>query len=448
MKTPVPPPNLDRLLSEQTPESIGRVLSAMVDHATPPVDAEYLSWDKMRHLEPPPDVTHEQWWLAVKLARRSVARQISGLVDVDGQAFSYALPDQLLQGIDEVNSNARGNIAISEQVTNPSTRDRYLVSSLIEEAITSSQLEGASTTRRVAKEMIRTGREPVTKDERMILNNYAAMRYVADLAQSEVDLTPGHITTIHRIVTDGTLDRPDSAGVVQSNQDERVSVWGDGDQLLHRPPPVDQLAARLEALCAFANGRDSAYMPPVLRAITVHFMMGYDHYFEDGNGRTARAAFYWSMLRQGYWLTEFLTISKILKKAPGQYARSFLLTEDDDGDLTYFFLYHLRVILRAITDLHEHLARKAEEVHNLQRTIRAHPGEFNYRQLALLEHAIRNPDANYTSQSHATSHGTSNETARQDLTALEGRGLLDRVKVGRKFVWMPADNLERRLRSL
>ena len=46
------------------------------------------------------------------------------------------------------------------------TRDRYMLNSLIEEAITSSQLEGAATTREVAKEMIRTKRKPVTLDER------------------------------------------------------------------------------------------------------------------------------------------------------------------------------------------------------------------------------------------------------------------------------------------
>ena len=68
---------------------------------------------------------------------------------------------------------------------------------------------------------------------------------------------------------------------------------------------------------------------PVLRATlpAIHFMVGYDHYFEDGNGRTARAFFYWSMLRQGYWLAEFLSISRVLRAAPARYARSFLLTE-------------------------------------------------------------------------------------------------------------------------
>ena len=219
-------------------------------------------------------------------------------------------------------------------------------------------------------------------------------------------------------------------------------MWGDGDQLLHRPPKVAELDGRIARLCDFANGSsDDAYIPPVLRAIAIHFMMGYDHYFEDGNGRTARAIFYWSMLHQGYWLTEFLTISRILKGAPAQYARSFLLTEQDEGDLTHFFIHHLVVLRRAIDDLHVYLARKAEELRSIQVGIRAMPGEFNHRQLALLEHAVTNPDAVYTAQSHATSHHTSQETARQDLTHLEQRGYLVRSKIGKRFTWAPVERL-------
>src|SRR5262249_24290671 len=92
-----------------------------------------------------------------------------------------------------------------------------------------------------------------------------------------------------------------------------------------RATPGARTAGRLARLCAFANETsDATWMQPVLRSLAVHFMVGYDHYFEGGNGRTARALFYRSMLKRGYWLTEFLTISRILNKAPAQYARSYL----------------------------------------------------------------------------------------------------------------------------
>jgi Fic family protein len=379
---------------------------------------------------------------------RRLMRRFINLRERGGNPFSYCLPDEVLRLTEEISRRSSGEIAISEQVTNPATRDRYIISSLIEEAVTSSQLEGAATSRKVAKEMIRSGRRPSNKSEQMILNNYQAMQFVRDLRL--VDITPDLVLEIHRIVTEDTLDDPTSAGRIQSDPDprDRVAVFGDGNQVIHMPPPVEELPERLRALCAFANGQnDRAWIHPVLRALTIHFMMGHDHYFEDGNGRTARVLFYWSMLRQGYWLTEFLTISKILRNAPAQYARSFVLTEQDEGDLTHFFIYHLRIIRRAILELNEYLARKVRELQETKNLLAVSPGEYNHRQLAVLESALKDPSASFTVQSHATSHNVSGETARKDLLDLEGKGLLGRLKRGKKFFWVPAQGMSDRLRG-
>lgn len=443
MKTPAPPPDYERLWTDMSinPSRVVKIITADAADAS---TRDYLPWDRLRYKQPPEGLTHEEWWLATKMARRNLQRPLP-LRAKDGRPFTYALPDRLLQALESISRNTSGRISISEQVTNPSTRDRYVVSSLIEEAITSSQLEGAVTSRRVAKEMLRTGREPRDRSERMVLGSFQAMRRITEVRDEP--LTPELVCEVHRIVTDGTLDDPGSAGRIQTDDDERIAVYGDQDQqILHIPPPASELPDRLEALCRFANAEsEESYIPPVLRAVAIHFMLGYDHYFEDGNGRTARAFFYWSMLRQGYWLAEFLTISTILKNAPAQYARSFLLTEQDDGDLTHFFLYHVEVIERAIRELHDYLARKAFELRAIQRSM-ATAGRFNHRQLALLENAVGSPDALFTMGSHARSHRVSHETARRDLMDLEAQGFLDKTKAGRRLAWVGVPGLAERIR--
>jgi len=442
MKIPMPPPAtepvLRRLLSQ--PE---RLMAALYSSRRD-VSQRYLPWDELRYRSPPDGLTIDEYWAAVKLGRRQLQRPLP-LLDRNSKPFSFALPDDVLEHVEAVNRDLSGRIAMSEQVTNPATRDRFLVSSLMEEAITSSQLEGAMTSRHVAKEMIRTGRPPRTRDERMILNNYHAMLRIREVADQ--DLTPDQIFEIHRVVTDGTLDNADSAGRLQRPDEVRVAVYDDKGHVLHTPPPAFELPERMTRLCAFANGAtEGGYVPPVLRAITVHFMLGYDHPFEDGNGRTARALFYWCMLRYGYWLTEFLAISRILRAAPGKYARSFLHTEQDDNDLTYFHAYQLKVLRRAVSELHQYLARKAAELHDLQRLLAA--GQvFNHRQAALLSHAVRNPGAHYTTESHSRSHRTSIETARQDLRGLETVGLLVKRRRGKGFTWTPVPDLVERLQS-
>ncbi|HEV7649140.1 MAG TPA: Fic family protein [Actinophytocola sp.] len=438
MKTPMPPPDLNGILERVSEQGIKRVVE-LLGNPRDVAERTYLPWDKLRHKKPPKDLTHEEWWFATRMWRDSIQRS-TPLHDMNGRPFTYALPDSVLRAIDDINTNASGQIAISEQVTNRETRDRYLVSSLIEEAITSSQLEGASTEHRVAKEMLRSGRPPRDRSERMIANNYAAMQQIGEYRHEK--LTVDLICEIHRIVTEGTLENPDASGRFQLPSENRIAVYDDYGELLHSPPPASELDQRVLELCDFANGSDTgAYLPPVLRAITLHFMIGYIHPFEDGNGRTARTLFYWSMLSQGFWLAEFLTVSRILKKAPAQYGRSFLLTEQDNNDLTYFHIYHLGVIQRAIKELHAHLARKMDEVREIQRSITAMNEEFNHRQLALLQNAVNSPLQVYTVQSHSRSHRASPETARKDLLGLEQAALLVKTKSGRANAWLPVGDI-------
>ena len=171
------------------------------------------------------------------------------------------------------------------------------------------------------------------------------------------------------------------------------------------------------------------------------------HPFEDGNGRTARVLFSWLLRTKGYWLVEYLSISKILREAPGRYQRAFLYTETDGNDTTYFLLHQLDVIEKAIDDMHKYLQRKAAEVRSVDKLLRG-TGGFNHRQTALLTGALRNADRVYTFTSHAQSHGVTHETARTDLRDLADRDLLVTERSGRLYRFRPAPDLTARLRAL
>jgi Fic family protein len=441
MRKPQPPPSIKGLLAEKLkdePEFLARALAAV--RAVGP--QRYLPWDHLRNHRAPAGLTAEDHWLISKVLRAGMQRPLP-LTSIDGQRFTYALPDEVLRGIEVVDKHLSGRIGVPEPVTHDApSRASYIVTSLIEEAITSSQLEGASTTRLVAKDMLRTGRKPRTKDERMILNSYHAMQHVGEVRHEE--LTPALICEIHRIVTEGTLDDPAAEGRFQLPGEVRVAVADATDgSIWYEPPPAEELPERIQRLCDFANGAtsDDAYVPPVVRSIIVHFMLAYDHPFVDGNGRVARVLFYWSMLHQDYWLTEFLPISRLLRQAPAKYARSFLYSEQDEGDLTYFLIYQLGIIERAIIDLEAYLTRKVAESKRIQESLALLSRRFNYRQVALLANAIKNPHAEYTVQSHSRSHNVVPQTARTDLQGLEHQGLLTKVALKRGFAWTPAEGL-------
>lgn len=409
--------------------------------------SEYLHWDKLRHKPPPSDLNHEEWWFVTKWRRQPLLRALP-LTDRGGHHFVYGTPDLVQRLVHYVDQRCSGEIAMPEVVTaDEQARQHYLVNSLMEEAIRSSQLEGATTSRRVAKDLLRSGRPPQDRSERMILNNYRALQYMREMGDT---LTPESVIELQRILTEGTLDDPSAAGRLQTVDDDRVAVFDRSDgRLVHQPPPADELPGRLAALCAFANESDDVerFIHPVVRAILLHFWLAYDHPFADGNGRTARSLFYWYMRTRRYWLVEYLTISRILADAPAKYSKAFLQTETDERDTTYFIVYQLRVIQRAVEELHAYLQRKVQEVRSVERLLEAGSTDFNHRQLALLSHALRAGAEAYTFASHAASHGVTHETARNDLLPLVERGLLQRRRVGRKHVFTPHAQLADMLRA-
>jgi len=442
VKVPVRPPQLDALLAGLGPADLVRVLTNIA-----PVDRKgrYLHWDDMRNRTPPTDVSHDQWWLGTTFARRAVARDLS-LQASDGSAFRFCNIGPIQEVVHRIDQQASGRILADGLVANLRSSDRYLVSSLVEEAITSSQLEGASTTRQVAKQLLATGRKPRDRSEQMIVNNYQAIVFAQELASRP--LTPTDVLDLHRLVTADALDDPNDAGRLQGADEERIAVYSHDNTLLHAPPVADELPERLASMCRFANGEATGgFIHPVVRAIILHFWLAHDHPFVDGNGRTARALFYWAMLHQGYWLTQYLTISSILREAPAQYARSFLLTETDDNDLTYFVIYQLDVIERAISSLHDYLARKTAENRELEALLNGSP-HLNHRQLTVIRDALRDPSEPFTAIAQGRRHRVSTESARSDLLGLERLHLLSKERVSKKFVFRAVPDLPAKLRHL
>ena len=347
----------------------------------------------------------------------------------------------------EIDIHGGGELKASAQVANPNTRETYRINSLIEEAITSSQLEGAATTRKVAKEMLREKRAPRDRSERMIANNYYAMEHINETAKE--DPTPNLILELQRMLTINTLDNENAVGNWRVTDD--VYVGDDRDAtVIHVPPAHKEIPSRMENLCEFANESDTKeFLHPVIRAVVLHFLLAYDHPFEDGNGRTARALFYWSMLRQGYWTMEYVSISRILKDAPARYTRSYLYTETDNNDVTYFILHQLKVIIRAIEELLEYLRKKSDEhreFDNLVRNSTSLQGKLNHRQISALNRALKNPDAVFTVATHKGSHNVTYDTARTDLLKLAALGLLDKMVSGRAFIFLPAENPRTKLK--
>lgn len=445
MKLPEKAPNWLEIVSNNYKSIFSPATLKMLNELSSSVDLrdEYLYWDKFKYLDIPEGISSELAWAYLKLSRQTKIQK-TNLISKDSENFGYWTSDTILRDLSFIDKYSSGLI-LSDSSGYKSEQKKYIVNSLMEEAIASSQLEGAATTRKVAKEMLRSGRKPRNRAEQMISNNFRTILKIKDLIG--VPLNDKILLELHRSMTIDTLENPDWCGRFRNEQDEPISVADRDGETLYIPPSPEKMPAMMNILYEYANESDDnkKFTHPVVKAVLLHFYFSYIHPFNDGNGRTARALFYWYMLNKGYWMFESLTISRIFIKAPAQYARAFLYTEIDELDLTYFISFNIKVIKIAIQKLIEYVKSKQKELKDITHHLQKYP-ELNQRQRELLKHSLDNPDAQYTLQEHKTINNITYETARRDLLYLAQKKLLIKTKRGKKFYFMTSQDLSNKIK--
>ncbi|SHJ36324.1 Fic family protein [Hymenobacter daecheongensis DSM 21074] len=412
---------------------------------------EYWYWTELKHRPLPPGITADMLWAIIKVNRQTNFRELR-VGTIAGCRFQYQVTEPTVEKLHRFDLYM-GGILQADTLIPADDKNRYLVSSIMEEAIASSQLEGAATTREVAKDMLRKQRKPRNQSERMIYNNYQTIQYI--LANKNEALTPEMLCQIQARMTLDTLENPEHTGRFRLNDDVRVEDYTTGE-VVHIPPAQKDLAALLDWYCAFANeeilGKSASgqgFIHPIVRASILHFLLGYIHPFADGNGRTARAVFYWYLLRKGYWLLEYMSISRIIHQSAAQYAKAYLFTEYDGNDLTYFINYQVKTLDAAFTSLQQYIERKVSEKKQL-RDFR-HLVGLNERQTGMVQELLSESTAEWTIQEVSHRFNCVYQTARTDLMRLESLGLLEARRVGKaKLVYVRAgafDEVVARLRQ-
>ncbi len=297
----------------------------------------------------------------------------------------------------------------------------------MEEAISSSQMEGANTTRKKAKEMIQQEKKPKNKSEQMILNNFITMKHIVQYKNE--DITPDKILYIHKLIANNTLEDIKEEGRFRDNDEIHVIDHTNGE-IVHTPPSKEELEILIKDLCDFFNNDSETFTHPIIKGCIIHFMIGWIHPFTDGNGRTARALFYWYMLKQGYWLTEYLSISRIIKDTKSQYEKAYLYSEIDDNDLGYFITYHIKTMEKAYEALKEYISNKQREVFQAAKFMKI--PNVNDRMAQLLKILNDDGDRVLNIKEVESRFNISNYTARIDLKTLVDLGFLEIIQVNKK----------------
>ncbi len=405
---------------EKTDQTIPLMVKYQMSGILRKIQDEYLYWDKIKYKSK--DCTPLELWSAVKLDRWLKSKKVS----FHTYDFHFVITDYIQKSLHHFDMHIGGtpgsNIDIAE-----TDKTKFILSSIMEEAISSSQMEGANTTRKKAKEMIRQEKKPKNKSEQMILNNFITMKYIAQHKSEE--LTVDSLLYIHKLISNDTLDNANDEGKFRENDDVRIINHSNGE-IVHIPPLKSNLKNLIDDLCKFFNNESEEFIHPIIKGCIIHFMIGWIHPFTDGNGRTARAIFYWYMLKKGYWLTEYLSISRIIKDTKIQYEKAYLYTEIDQNDLTYFITYHIKTMEKAFVALIDYINYKQKKVFQAAKFMKI-PG-VNDRMAQILKIIHDDPDRILNTKEMESRFNISNYTARNDLKSLVKLGFLEIIQVNKQ----------------
>ena len=285
----------------------------------------YLPRDEIIH-RLPVSMPIAKVWPELQKARRERGIQLP-LCDQLGQNFWFVLNASIEKQCDRIAELARRDTVFSGPEF-----EKLFEDAVIDEAVYSSMIEGAFTTREAAIGFIRKKKAPVNKSEQMVKNNFDALTYV--LEHLEDDITEKTIVSIAQIVTRNAAEEQ-----VQEYRTGGVVVTG-REEVVYTPPTADKVPMMMKSLISFI--RDSE-LHPILKACIAHFYFVYVHPFGDGNGRTARALSYLMLLQAGYDFFRYFSISGLVAKERGRYYRSMGLRIYTTNS-TLIFLMVLKVI--------------------------------------------------------------------------------------------------------
>ena len=390
----------------------------------------YVSWDELQNrIE-----DHEQKkqiWTFIKILRQMQYEHIT-FRNLD---LKYSFIPEIVRHLHTIDHYLSGSFQTHEKAIR--MEQSLMIKTLMEEAVSSSILAGAEITFTAAMEMLLDGRKPKTHAEQIVVNNYDALQFM--LTRKNTPLTRELILDIQRIVTrDSVEDR--YVGNFRADNEIVTSDLSTG-LVYHTPPDFREIGSFIEDLCRFVNenknpGKEAAvpFIHPVIKGIVLLYLMEYYHSFNDGNGRTARTFFYWFMLSQGYWIFDYLPVSRIILKSRENYERAYLTTVSDENDLTYFLRYTISCIVQALDDLLKFLEQKQTEQNATKAIIKNIDG-VNQRQADILREMMEHSGEYFSIRKIMLMYSVVYQTARTDLLDLEQRGFLTRQKKGREFLF-------------
>ena len=352
----------------------------------------------------------------------------TGIQTPAGELFLSAPHELLVMGEQALTLERKVSKAL--ELLPPVARGALVRSLVIDEVVSTNDLEGVRSTRRQVNDAL----ESLGKNEAQGTLKTRRFRKLAKLylGLSDQELffpsSPEDIRAVYDRVMAGE-DLGDNAPDGRLFRRGEVGIYAADGELLHEGPhPESAITAAVQQMIDLA---ESDTIPHLYSAIVSHYVFEYVHPFYDGNGRTGRYLLALYLSRPLSTLTS-LSLSRVIAENRDAYYREFKGAEKklNHGELTFFVMNILQDIQIAQDKLVADLEQKHAQLMQAEVKVQ-HVG--SQLKLPAKEHAIlfllaqlqlfaTFPSASLAEVADYAGVGT--QQARKYTIALEERGLI------------------------
>lgn len=324
-------------------------------------------------------------------------------------------------------------------------KKKFMIEIIADELYSTNELEGVKSSRKEIAEstkFIMSNKKPKNKRFHSMIASYLELinenlehpKSAGDYRKIYDNITSGEIKEGE--IPDGKIFRKDIN-----------YVYKNGKQIHRGVYPESSIIEKIEDLIKFMNKKDDE-LNYLLRIAIGHYYFGYIHPFYDGNGRTGRfiSSLY---LREKFSLMTTLLLSRGCNINRTEYLRIFDVTNKivSSGELNYFVDKFLETIIAGQEDL---LTRLNEKIYLLDMAYEKIQNDENIETeeeldvmfVLIQDHYFSLDSKGMTVKDMVEVLQNSTVTVRKKLKAMEGKGLIKRIKSNPLVYILPDEYLE------
>lgn len=281
-------------------------------------------------------------------------------ITIDSGELFLAVPRELSTLTERVLRLER-RVSAELRALPPIARGALVRGLVINEVVSTNELEGVHSTRRQINDLLQAQEESSTQNRRF---SELARLYLELSDNSKIyPSTPADIRKIY----DEVMQGEDMAGIKPDGKlfrRESVDIWMNGSKVVHAGVmPEARITEMMSRMIELAENPE---IPELYSAIMAHFVFEYVHPFYDGNGRSGRYLLALYLSRPLSTLTS-LSLSRVIAENKAKYYKSFRQAEEklNHGELTFFVMNILDDVQIAQNEMLDDLQAKGVQLDEL-----------------------------------------------------------------------------------